>query len=114
MVCMPSDMVRDFSWFQGRIALPGDTVFRRICVSDPTRVAIILGGNFVRGYYWSTYQSPTNQNAMAKSAQANETILTFKDVGPLVTSEFWLADDGAAENLSWIEVYYRPAVANPQ
>lgn len=112
MACAPSDLVGDFAYFQGQIALPGDTAFHRICMQDNTRIAIILGGNLTNGYQWSLRQSPTGASALPKNGGALETILTFHDVGPVVCSEFWLADGGFATVVSWIEVYYRPVARN--
>lgn len=114
--CLPSDTLGDFAYFQGNTDVTAGTT-KRFALADPTRVALIVANNLNISLFIGTHDTvdPGDPGDMLfLGVNTPPFTLYYRDVGALVCSEWWIGCIGANADLSWIEVYYRPAVANPQ
>lgn len=113
---MPSDMVGDFVVIQGNTDVPVNTT-KRFTLADPTRIAIIIANNVTAQVYIGIHDTPDPGDVgdlLYMGGQTAPFALYFRDVGALVCQEFWAGAVGNNVDLSWWEVCYRPAAANPQ
>lgn len=99
-------MPRVYDWTRYNVATPGGASYVRVTGSNSRRVTICLAAFVATTIVINDRDGGALGEAYASLAVLDSPAITYRDFGPLIQGEIWVASSVAIANLHVTEIFY--------